>query len=121
LPRWKREISDQFNFQMRRLGPEAAFKDRDFIYELQEPEWKVKVDSGVIHELCQKAFEQPLKLAEKQIEYLSAISGQEIPTKGVVSGGSAKHACIKSQLEVYCSKYELPKPSYSHDITGILE
>jgi hypothetical protein len=62
--------------------PEAQTRSRSCLerqghyYELQEPEWKVKVDSRRIHEPCQGAFEQPLKLAEKQIEYVSAISGQ---------------------------------------------
>jgi hypothetical protein len=112
---------DDFNVVKRKLGPDAPWNDKDFIHELQQPEWKVRVNAGQVHQLCKEALRQPLLLAEDQIKLFSEMKGKGVPLQVVVSGGTAKHPFVQSQLASYCAKSGLPEPCYSHELIGLLE
>jgi len=121
LPRSKRDILEDFNVKKRKLGPDAPWHDRDFIHELQEPQWKVRIHASQVKQLCKDALRQPLLLAEQQIKIFSQLGGRGVPLMIVVSGGSAKHPYVQEQLKAYCEKYRLPVPRFSHDFIGFFE
>lgn len=71
--------------------------------------------------MCREALRHPLLLAESQIQLFSQLKGKGMPLKVVVSGGTAKHPFVQSQLASYCAKSGLPPPCYSHELIGLLE
>lgn len=107
--------------QKRKLGPDALWSDKDFIHELQQPQWKVRVNAGQIHQMCKEALRHPLLLAESQIQLFSQLKGMGVPLQVVVSGGTAKHPFVQSQLASYCAKAGLRPPCYSYELIGLLE